>query len=263
MNTPEGFRLTSWETGYGDWIASPDWETLRVLPWQDRTALVLCDVIDEATHEEVVVSPRTILKRQIAAAAAQGLAIKAGSEFEYYLLTDTLRGRAPERLRGHRDLRPLQRGLPPPPGDEGGASARAAAPAHGRGAHPHRLLEGRGRPGSARGQHPLRRRARIGRPERHLQARREGDRVARRVRAHVHGQARPHLDRLVGPHPSVGVGRGDRPRALRRRRRPRGDVRPRTLVARRDDGARRASCRRSSRRTSTATSATRSRAGRP
>ena len=54
MNTPEGFRLMSWETGYGDWIASPDWDTLRVLPWQDRTALVLCDVIDEATHEEVV-----------------------------------------------------------------------------------------------------------------------------------------------------------------------------------------------------------------
>ena len=50
---------------------------------------MLCDVIVEATHEEVVVSPRTILKRQIAAAAAQGLAIKAGSEFEYYLLTDT------------------------------------------------------------------------------------------------------------------------------------------------------------------------------
>ena len=73
MNTPEGFRLTSWETGYGDWIASPDWETLRVLPWQDRTALVLCDVIVEATHEEVPVSPRTILKRQIARAAEQGM----------------------------------------------------------------------------------------------------------------------------------------------------------------------------------------------
>jgi glutamine synthetase len=89
MNTPEGFRLTSWETGYGDWIASPDWETLRVVPWQDRTALVLCDVVDEATHTEVPVSPRTILRRQIEAAGDQGLVIKAGSEFEYYLLTDT------------------------------------------------------------------------------------------------------------------------------------------------------------------------------
>jgi glutamine synthetase len=89
MNTPEGFRLMNWETGYGDWIAAPVWDTLRVLPWHDRTAIVLCDAIDEETHEEVPVSPRTILKRQVAAAAEMGLAIKAGSEFEYYLLTDT------------------------------------------------------------------------------------------------------------------------------------------------------------------------------
>ena len=89
MNTPDGFRLMNWETGYGDWVAAPAWDTLRVLPWQDRTALVLADAIDESTDTEVPVSPRTILKRQIAAAAELGLAIKAGSEFEYYLLTDT------------------------------------------------------------------------------------------------------------------------------------------------------------------------------
>jgi glutamine synthetase len=89
MNTPEGFALMNWATGYGDWIASPAWETLRVLPWQDRTALVLADAIDEETHQEVPIAPRTMLKRQVAAAAAMGFAIKAGSEFEYYLLTDT------------------------------------------------------------------------------------------------------------------------------------------------------------------------------
>ena len=33
MNTPEGFKLMNWETGYGDWIAEPVWDTLRVLPW--------------------------------------------------------------------------------------------------------------------------------------------------------------------------------------------------------------------------------------
>jgi glutamine synthetase len=89
MNTPDGFRLMGWNTGYGDWIAAPVWDTMRVLPWQDRTALVLADAVDEQTHEEVPVSPRTILKRQVAAAAELGLAIKAGSEFEYYLLRDT------------------------------------------------------------------------------------------------------------------------------------------------------------------------------
>jgi len=89
MSTPDGFQLMNWETGYGDYVISPDWETLRVLPWQDRTALVLGDVVDEDSGTEIGVSPRTILKRQIAAAAELGMRIKAGSEFEYYLLTDS------------------------------------------------------------------------------------------------------------------------------------------------------------------------------
>ncbi len=86
MNTPDGFALMNWETGYGDWIASPVWDTLRVVPWLDKTALVLSDTIDEATQTEIPVSPRTILKRQVAAAADAGYVIKAGSEFEYYVL---------------------------------------------------------------------------------------------------------------------------------------------------------------------------------
>ncbi|HET7725963.1 MAG TPA: glutamine synthetase family protein [Candidatus Limnocylindrales bacterium] len=89
MNTPEGFTLMNWETGYGDWIASPVWDTLRVLPWLDRTALVLGDAIDEETHEEIPISPRTLLKQQVAKAAAMGIAVKAGSELEYYITRDT------------------------------------------------------------------------------------------------------------------------------------------------------------------------------
>jgi glutamine synthetase len=89
MNTPEGFKLMNWETGYGDWIAEPIWDQLRVLPWLPGTALVLADTIDEETGEEIPVSPRTILKRQVAKAADAGFAIKAGSEFEFYVLKDS------------------------------------------------------------------------------------------------------------------------------------------------------------------------------
>ena len=89
MNTPDGFRLMNWETGYGDWIASPVWETLRYLPWLERTALVLSDTVDEETHEEIPVSPRTMLKRQVERAAGMGYRIKAGSELEYYVLRDS------------------------------------------------------------------------------------------------------------------------------------------------------------------------------
>src|SRR3954466_7204584 len=82
MNTPEGFALMNWETGYGDWIAAPVWDSLRGLPWLEKTALVLSDTIDEATHEEIPVSPRTILKRQVERARDAGITVKAGSEFE-------------------------------------------------------------------------------------------------------------------------------------------------------------------------------------
>ena len=89
MNTPDGFALMNWETGYGDWIASPVWDTLRLLPWLDRTALVLADATDEETGAEIPVSPRTMLKRQVEKAAAMGFTIKAGSELEYFVLKDS------------------------------------------------------------------------------------------------------------------------------------------------------------------------------
>lgn len=89
MNTPDGFALMNWETGYGDWIASPLWDSLRVLPWLEKTALVLSDTIDEETHAEIPVSPRTMLKRQVEKAASMGYVIKAGSELEYYVLKDS------------------------------------------------------------------------------------------------------------------------------------------------------------------------------
>src|SRR3984957_10636809 len=46
MNTVDGYQLTSWETGYGDFMLVPDWATLRVIPWQPGTALVLADVAE-------------------------------------------------------------------------------------------------------------------------------------------------------------------------------------------------------------------------
>ena len=107
-----------------------------------------------------------------------------------------------------RAVRLLQRGLPPAPGDEGRAAPPAAAQPDDRGPDPDRVQQGRGGAGPARGQHPLRPRPRVGRPERALQARREGDRLPQRLGHHVHGQARPHLDGLVGPPPHERLGRG-------------------------------------------------------
>ena len=88
MNTPDGFQLMNWETGYGDWIADPLWDTMRVVPWLEKTALVLSDTVDHHGHE-ISVSPRTMLKRVVERATKHGFRVMAGSEFEYYLLTDT------------------------------------------------------------------------------------------------------------------------------------------------------------------------------
>jgi glutamine synthetase len=89
MRTPSGYQLMNWETGYGDWLADPDWTTLRTIPWLQRTALVLADVRDEATGELIPIAPRSILRQQVERAGTKGYLPMMASELEFYLLRDT------------------------------------------------------------------------------------------------------------------------------------------------------------------------------
>ena len=89
MNTPEGFDALNWESGYGDYFARPDWETLRVIPWLERTALVLCDAVVERTGEMVGFAPRSILRRQVERAQSLGFTPKMATELEFYLLKES------------------------------------------------------------------------------------------------------------------------------------------------------------------------------
>ena len=74
MNTPDGFQLMNWETGYGDWIADARSGTpCASCPGSRRRPSSSSDTIDEETHEEIPVSPRTILKRQVARGRGAGL----------------------------------------------------------------------------------------------------------------------------------------------------------------------------------------------
>lgn len=88
MNTPDGFPLMSWDTGYGDYVALPDWNTLRLIPWQEKTALVMADVVEETGGTLVPVAPRTILRTQIEAARSLGFEPMMAMELEYYLFDD-------------------------------------------------------------------------------------------------------------------------------------------------------------------------------
>ena len=87
MEVVPGYRLTSWEKGYGDFHCVPDLSTLRRLSWLDRSAQVICDL--EMEGRSVAVAPRSILKGQLARAAEGGYRVMAASELEYYLFKET------------------------------------------------------------------------------------------------------------------------------------------------------------------------------
>jgi glutamine synthetase len=80
-----GFRWASYAQGYGDMRGVVDPATVRYLPWLEKTAIVIVDLVDVDTGEPVEVSPRRILQRQAAAAVEAGFAVKCGSEIEFFL----------------------------------------------------------------------------------------------------------------------------------------------------------------------------------
>lgn len=94
MEPMPGYRFANWERGYGDFHLVPDLNTLRRASWLEKSALVLADVEDEETHQPVSVAPRSILRRQLAAAADLGYTVNAASELEYYLYRDSYRDAA-------------------------------------------------------------------------------------------------------------------------------------------------------------------------
>ncbi len=89
MATPDGYASSSWERGYGDYVMKPDLTTIRPMPWLNKTAMVLCDVLDHHTHKPVPHSPREMLKAQIARAEAMGLTPVMATELEFFLFQGT------------------------------------------------------------------------------------------------------------------------------------------------------------------------------
>jgi glutamine synthetase len=102
MTPVEGFAMASWERGYGDFVMRPDLDTLRLVPWQESTALCIADVV---WHDgsDVVASPRQVLKRQLARLAERGWGAAAGTELEFMLFRDSYE----EAFhKGYRELEP-------------------------------------------------------------------------------------------------------------------------------------------------------------
>jgi glutamine synthetase len=102
MEPVPGYEMANWEKGYGDFGIAPDMSTLRVIPWLDRTAMVLADVV-EHDGSPVEPSPRQILIAQYERAIEMGFTPFAASEIEFYLYKESY---AEAWEKGYNDLTP-------------------------------------------------------------------------------------------------------------------------------------------------------------
>ena len=90
MNTVDGYAMSSWESGYGDMVMTPDFRTLRRIPWLPGTALVMAD-LSFTDGRPVLPAPRNILRGQLDRLAERGLAAYVGTELEFMVFDDTFR----------------------------------------------------------------------------------------------------------------------------------------------------------------------------
>jgi glutamine synthetase len=88
MEPLTGFKVANWEKGFGDFQMRPDLSTLRAIPWQAGTALVICDFVHEG-GPAVEEAPRTILMRQVEALAKKQFTCQIASELEFYLFNQS------------------------------------------------------------------------------------------------------------------------------------------------------------------------------
>ena len=191
--------MASWERGYGDFVMRPDLGTLRLIPWQEGTAMCLADLV---WHDgsDVVASPRQILRRQLDRLAERGWTAFAGTELEFIVFRDSYeeahdkgyRSLEPANqynvdysLLGTARVEPLIRRI---------RNGMEGAGMRGRG------LQGGVQPRPARDQLPLRGGAAHRRRARDLQERGEGDRRGDGHGDHVHGEVQRARGQLV-PHP--------------------------------------------------------------
>jgi glutamine synthetase len=102
MNTVDGYTMSSWERGYGDFVLKPDLDTLRTVPWLEGTVLCMADLAWE-DGSDVIASPRQILRRQLDRLTERGWMANVGTELEFIVFRDTYEA---AWRKAYRDLEP-------------------------------------------------------------------------------------------------------------------------------------------------------------
>ena len=100
----DNVTVSSWQTGYRDAPVELDLGTVRKLPFEDDTIVV----IGHFSGDYEAVCPRRLLARMIAKAKAMGFSARAALEYEFFVFQET-----PESVRekGYRNLTPLTPGM--------------------------------------------------------------------------------------------------------------------------------------------------------
>src|SRR2546427_10108134 len=102
MDPLDGFKVASWDDGFGDFAFRPDIKTLRALPWQPGAALVICDYVRQ-DGSLVREAPRSVVRQQLDLLNKQGFTCFCASELEFYLFNQTYHSAF---AAGYRDLQP-------------------------------------------------------------------------------------------------------------------------------------------------------------
>jgi len=102
MDTVDGYAISSWERGYGDFGMHPDLDTLRPMDWQPGSVLCLAD-LQWHDGSPVPPSPRQVLRRQLDRLAERGWGAQAATELEFILFRTSYEDAWKS---GYRDLEP-------------------------------------------------------------------------------------------------------------------------------------------------------------
>jgi glutamine synthetase len=100
----ERVEVSGWHTGYRDAPVRLDLSTLRRLPLEEDTLLLIGSF--EGPYAEVC--PRTVLARTLDRARALGFEVDAAFEYEFFLFDETPHS---VREKGYRDLQPVTPGM--------------------------------------------------------------------------------------------------------------------------------------------------------
>ncbi|MCV0393919.1 MAG: glutamine synthetase family protein [Rhizobiaceae bacterium] len=106
MEPVPGYAAASWDKGYGDFVMKPDLATIRRVPWLEKTALVINDILDHHSHQGLAHSPRAVLRRQVERLKERGYLAYFASELEFYLLDETYDTAREKHWRGLKSASP-------------------------------------------------------------------------------------------------------------------------------------------------------------